>query len=44
MTSFLTEKCSFASDIPDCGVLPPDHGETNRASGEAPINIGDGEG
>jgi len=25
-------------------VLPPNHGETNRASGEAPKNIGDGEG
>lgn len=28
----------------ELGVRPPNHGETSRASGEAPTNIGDGEG
>nr|GME03287.1 hypothetical protein Iba_scaffold595CG0040 [Ipomoea batatas] len=30
--------------LPERGVWPPNHGETSRTSGEAPINIGDGEG
>ena len=30
--------------LPDWGVWPPNHGEAYRASGEAPINMGDGEG
>nr|GLL49484.1 hypothetical protein Itr_chr15CG10530 [Ipomoea trifida] len=29
--------------LPERGVWPPNHGETSRTSGEAPINIGDGE-
>lgn len=34
---------SFSLPV-ELGVFPPNHGETNRASGEAPTYIGDGEG